>query len=365
MDPFLIAPFNATIPPNFITSPVISAATHQIIFYGRPTWRGASTTKDLRRLALSLGAVTAGTATIRFSVQDPDLGTGPAGRADATVDENYTVATTSLTANAVFETGDLSADRTITRGAPLMIVIDFSSWTSTASVVARLLQIAKQNGSPACTLYNGATYTNLSGLPLLGLIFSDGTRGTFAGTGLVVATSNVDFNNATALSASLDSGDERGNLWVPDAAGELTGVSAEYRYAGGTSDHELCVYRDTTLLATVTVDANVTPASGSTIFWDFVFSAPISFSASDNLYFVLKPTTANNVRLPALDFAHADDLLAAFGGVISWAQREDGGAWATNTGHTTRMAPIYPRGRYSSAGGGLLTHPGMAGGMRA
>lgn len=329
---------------------IMDATAEKVAFIGRITWEDADTTKSIRQISARLGAITVGTGTtFRVSIQNVDTSAGPPGVPDGTPDENWTALASALTANAVFTTGNLSADRSVSKGDLLAVVFDFSAFGATTSVVVNNVQAEASNHMPSVVLYTAAWAVLATTFPNCAFIFSDATRGSFEGATLISNTSAVDYNNATASSSSLDSGDERGTKWVPDAPGTIKALRAFLRIAGGTSDFDLAVYRGTTLIGSVSCEGNMITAAGSYSRIDVPLATPQRFDVGDLLYFVLKPTTANNVRILAIDFDNIDDLSLCFGGqTVSWAQRADATAWVENTGHTLRVGGIFPLGEFDT-----------------
>lgn len=326
---------------------LMDASAEKVAMIGRITWADADTSKGIRRVVTRLGAVTAGTATFRVSLQDVDTSAGPPGVPDGTPDQTWTTATSGLTANTVLETGDLSADRTVSKGDLFAVVCDYSAFTSGASVIVNNLPAPFANHLPSCALFTAAWATLANSLPQVAFIFADGTRGTFEGAAMIANTSAADYNNATTSTASLDSGDERGAKWVPTRPGTLSAIQAYIRVAGGTSDLDLAIYRDTTLVGSVTIEGNMVTGSGTYGSAIVPLATPIRFAPSDNLYLVVKPTTANNLRVIAIDFHAAGDLsLTMDGEAVSWAQRADAGAWVSNTGADLRVGAVFPLGEF-------------------
>lgn len=332
------------------TSGVIDAAAEKVAFIGRVTWRGTDTTKDIRRIRARLGAVTVGTGTntFRASLQDVDTTTGPPGVPDGVVDQSATAATSALTGSSVFDSGALSADRTVALGELLAVVFDYSAFNAGAIVQIATWQAIGAVHFPEVTHFTAAWAALATNQPCLSFQFSDGTYGTLEGCAIGV-TSAVDFNSGTASSSSLDSGDERGTKFVPTMPGTIDAIEAYVRVAGGTSDFTLAVYRDTTLLESVAVDGNTVQSSGSYALVRVPLDTRIRFAAGDNLYVTLLPTTANNVRLIAIDYPTTGELADAHdGAALSWAQRADAGAWVVNTDADKRVGAIFLRGTYDT-----------------
>lgn len=106
------------------------------------------------------------------------------------------------------------------------------------------------------------------------------------------------------------------------------------------------------------------------------FAAPLTLTAGSTYYIGVKPTTANNIGLMELSAAGtgaSSTGIRAFGiGTVTahlstrqWVST-DPGAWTDTTTTLPAISLIVDQidDGASAGGGGLLTHPGMAGGMR-
>lgn len=131
----------------------------------------------------------------------------------------------------------------------------------------------------------------------------------------------------------------------------------------------------TPLAQTNTIDGDTFVSTTADGIGHVFFTAPVTLTAGTTYYAGLKPSTANNIGLLELSAAGtgaSSTGIRAFGigantahlATRAWVST-DPGAW-TNTTTTlpgiTLLIDQLDDG--ASAGGGLLTHPGMAGGMR-
>lgn len=320
----------------------ISAAAHLLAMIGRVHWADYAQ-HSARQIRIGFGAITAGTATFRFSLQDVSLTAGQPARPDGVVDENATIATSGLTQNAVNTSANLSADRVLAEGALIAGVFDFSSFTSGASVAIRGLGTIGASANRAlhqalCVLStdSGATWTAQAFLPTLVLVADDGTLGYIRG-GYFLSTINTrTFNSGSTGSGGLNAGDERGLEWVQDVTQKVCGARLHITVSGATSDLDVVLYEGTTAVATVSVDANSTLTNSARtldVWW-----APITLTAGLTYRLILKPTTANNVSLISATLSAAGERAFLHGTAAGGNSRTDAGAFGTLD--TTEMPMI-------------------------
>lgn len=333
----------------------------RIILLGHAVWSdGAS--HDLRTLHWRSSSASSPVLTLRVGPRDPDLAAGPPGRDDGTTDQSATHVNPAANTNF---SSTLDADRTVAHGEFLGLVWTPSAYTS-GSVQLSTLSAASitSPGRPVQTLFDDPTY----GAPGANAIYhvtleaSDGTFGYILGTlpRISAAINTEAYNNATA-----SGGDERGAALTVAEPRWLSSVAFLMQAASG-ADFDVTVYEDDALMASgsVTVDANTLNAAAS-VRWIEVLFPDLAFTPGHTYDVHVKPTTANNVTIYTLDVTAAGHL-GPFAGTMHYSQRTDGGS-ATRT--TTRL-PFVQLGFSAfddgaSAGGGLLTHPGMSGGLNA
>src|SRR5262245_9299830 len=118
-------PYSFAAAPALSTLLLIDATGEEAAFCGRVFFPVRSGTKDVRKVGFRFGAVTkAGGSALTVSLQDVNLGTGPTMQPDETQDQTVAVANADagFTSNAWYQTGALSADRTVALGELLAVV---------------------------------------------------------------------------------------------------------------------------------------------------------------------------------------------------------------------------------------------------
>jgi hypothetical protein len=313
---------------------VIDASADKVAFVGRVWWADGAATKDCRKVHFRLGAVTAGTATFRVSLQDITLTSGPPMQPDGTPDETWTVATSSLTGNSWNSSGNLSADRTLARGSLIAVVFDYSAFTSGASIVIGSIR-AVENATGAVPRQGGAildatgTWVLQANVPNVRLEASDGTYG-FLGYDLPYSAVNTrTFNSGSSgAGGGLNAGDERGLEWTVSHPISVGGCGL-YLTQSASSDCDIVLYSGTTALETVSIDANAVQNNGNMRWLDVIFAAFHSFAIGDTLRLMVKPTSANNVSIQSSTLNNANDRHAYHGTAVAGNSRVDGGSFGT------------------------------------
>lgn len=262
-----------------------------------------------------------------------------------------------------------------------------------AAAVTRGQIVAVKLLSPAGTTYNGVLRTHLTnahgpgvnmgthgivpyvvnavptatkvipGGMTLALEYDDGTTPVILDAIPCVSVANTSFSDASTP-------DERGNLFQVAFPCRLIGVYHQTLPDGTGRTFDLVLYQGTsTVLETISIDGDISRnlASGP---MEHLFDTPIELAANTDYRLVLKPTGGGSISQMqyVIDTSAGGTRLreAAVGGT-SWqlTTRADAGAW-TDTPDTVACLGLivdqFDDG--AGAGGGLLTHPGMAGGMR-
>lgn len=323
-----------------VAATAIDAAAEKLFFYGTlesPDWK--SGTKDITQVRLVCSAVTqgTGTTTVRVGLSDIALGTPP--RDDGVLDQSGTIALTGLAANTMF-TITLDAPRTVSVGARLGVVVEFSEFGTGPSLQIRTMTAVNATGhSCGISEYFGAgpSWFARTGYPNVVFICSDGSQLYFRGAfGAFTGGSAPDFNSGST-GTGLTNGDERGIHWVPKADWLLDGLSVPVRVANADADFDMVLYRDTTVIWSKSYVADSFASVGAMQLLEDVFDAPVRVNAGENIRFTMKPTTTNNVRLLRMTFHNEVDKLNFYGGsdaenAIEVTNRVDGGAWNRPTG---------------------------------
>jgi len=158
--------------------------------------------------------------------------------------------------------------------------------------------------------------------------------------------------------ASDDSPDEYGVLWTPGANCNLIALGLVFKSDVNAVTADLTAYNDETIDATYTLnnldsdmDAQLTDKVG-------IFELPSakSLTSGSPYRFCLRPDTTDNWRI--LEGHYGDSELRAANTPLIYTSQTNGGGF---TDDNTKVASIWPILAEMPAGGGLMTHPGMAG----
>jgi len=344
----------------FLNSAVIDATGEKIAYIGR-VWNKDGSSKNINKVGFLFGSVTkAGGSGLTVSLQDVSLTSGPVFQPDETQDQTVAIANgdAGFTSNAWYQTGALSATRTVSPGDLLAVVIEYdgSGRLGADAVNVRCLAQADSSGfnMPGVVLKSGGSWSDTTDIPNVILEFDDGTFGTLDGGFPLSATSSAAFKQDTGTA------DEYAMEFSVPFPCKADGCWLTHALSANTSNYEIVLYEGTTVKTTVTVDANAVKAAGdSPRFAWFAFSSQISLTANTTYYLAVKPTqTTSTVTLHYFDVAAANHFQAHDGGTaFRFATRLDEGAWAAAT--TTRRPYMgirlcaFDDGVGGGSGGGL------------
>lgn len=336
-----------------LSSILLDAANERAIFAGYVMWEdGAS--HDLS--AVRWRSAGAHTGTVRVYAADLDLVNGPPTRDDGTADQS--VSHTNLAAGDV--TSTFSAARTgVATGAELAIVIEVTAHTSGTCRPLYFTTNTSRNARPTITSFLASVYASVNGSPALTLVASDGAVGIFVGAlpaPTASALSTVVINTDTTP-------DEVALAFTPT---EPCWIGATELLANPAADagFDMVFYAGTTARVTKSIDAETWFVDAQPQRFAFAFPDE-ALTAGTTYYVALKPTTVNSVTLYYMDVASGD--LDTFAPGFGYATRTDAGAWSAVDATKILIAAVI--GFVASedgagGGGGLLTHPGMSGGLR-
>lgn len=357
--------------PGFLSSVLLDASTEKGAFVGRvwhPTVKTG--TIKIRKVHFRCGAVTLNAASVfRVSLQNISATAGAPYQPDGTQDQ--TADLSALTANGWNTTGNLSADRTVdldvdsfgdTDSPWLCVVFEFQTFTAADSVVVSAFA---RNGAAvygmggAALLNTGSWATVSAGIGNLVLECDDGsfafidecTPWAAVGSASVSSTgairrAGLKFKFPTQRKI------DRFGLWLSIANG---------------SDGRFVLYDSdgTTELVSVDMDNDAIALQGSP-FGHIVRFAPVTLAANTFYRLAYVGGSSTNVTVYYGEVnadGHMNGLL--MGQNAHWTQADSGGTWTD----TTTRRPYFGISTCavhdgSGGSGGLLTHPGMAGGMR-
>jgi hypothetical protein len=327
--PRIISPM----PPAFANGLLIDATGEIIAMVGRVWFPGRTGTKNIERVGFRFGAVTkAGGSALTVSLQDVSLTAGPPAQPDGVQDQTVAIANAnaSFATNTWIRTGTLSANRTVSYGDRLAVVIEYdgAGRQGADSVVvsgfSNIAQGAFFENAPV--LFAGAAWTAQVFSSNVILEFSDGTFGILDGG---VATSAI---NTHAFNLNTGTADEFALAFQVPVPTVIDGLWATLLVASG-GDLELILYDGTTALATVAIDANAITSNVARQALEPI--AEQTLSPGTQYYIAVRPTTTNNVSAYSFDVSDANHLTCMDGGInFNYATRLNQGVWAANT--TTR-----------------------------
>lgn len=331
-------------------SALIDATGEKVAMMGRVFWQGRSGTKDIRKVGFRFGTVTkTGGSGLTVSLQDVDAANGPPMQPDGTPDETVAVANSDsdFATNTWYQTGNLSADRTVAFGELLAVVVEYDGSGRQGSDAVNITSLAQTSGpyiESGVSLYTSSWAQVGFGAPLI-LEFSDGTFGTLEGA-FPVSTWNTPAFHVNS------NPDEYGNQFVLPFACKVDGAWAQINIAGASADFEVILYENTTPLVTLTVDANMIPGTGVTRYAYFQFPLEVELEAGTPYIIALRPTTTGNMTVSTFNVnANGHFQAHDLGDTCYLVTRTNQGAWSES--NTRRLlAGIRISSLDDGAGGG-------------
>jgi hypothetical protein len=307
---------------------IIDATGEKVAWVGR-VWTPNYGSKAIRKVSFRFGTVTkAGGSGLTLSLQNVSTSSGPPMQPDETQDETYAIATgdANFVSNTFYTTGNLSADRNVTHGDRIAVVLEFDGGGRLGAdsvAVASLAGVSTGIQHEMSTvLKTGGTWATLAALPGILFEFSDGTFGTIDG-GWV-------FSAITSNSFKQDSNpDEYGLSFSLAAPVKVDGLWCN-AVAAATGDFDMVLYSGTTVLSGVSVDANTLFAAASGKNSEFCLPGQTELPIGTYIVAVKPTQTTSNVQLPQFDVA-ANGHLAVhpFGTSAGLVTRVNEGAWSS------------------------------------
>ena len=320
-----------------------------------------SKTGNIRNVWIHTGTVTKG-GDLKISLQGVNSSGMPDGTIKGTGNAGYVVATINDSDDSKWVGPfQLGVDVAVTQGETISLVVEWSSYTD-GSLIIQLV-------SPILRKYNCYQVTDLTATPgtwrksstshqCIALEYDDGTY-MVGNIGAIYSSRGTVNVNTTP--------DEYGNLFQMPFPCRAIGF---WIYADPDYDAVLTLYdASSNILANATIEADYrygTSESYFEVFFDSDPAANVTLAKDTDYRMVVASTSSNNTSFKDLSVPEAAAMeVMDLGTSCYMTYRTDGGTWTESTTRRVCMGLILDQvDNGVGSGGGLLTHPGMAGGCR-
>lgn len=322
-----------------------------------------SGTKDIVAVEAVYNTLTAVTGAIwHVSLQNLSSSANPI-RPDGVVQQVWTGSTSLLSlSNVVSHT--LDVPRTVNVNDKFAAVFKYDTFAATAVVSVRATTKAvsvEEIGSSVSTTTGSTWVDNGSSIPSVRFRCSDGSYIYFDGqngisTSFAIGTDFLQNSTGTGI----DSGDERGVLWIPKKSYMITSAASLMRRTGAATTVNLCFYKDEQLLASQSFDSSSNRTISNHHMVGITFDPPIRVESGSSYRLTQQPTsTTNGVRWYRYGFNSPEDKVMYLGGVdaeseISITNRVNLGSWNTPISASFSFHPVQFYG-YPITGSELLS----------
>jgi hypothetical protein len=335
-------------------------------FVTAPNWTSGS--KSITGIKLMYTAlVQSGGSVWQVSLRSMSRGTYPA-KPSASIDQFWTGSVTGLSTNTPI-THSFNTARTVSPLDEMAVVVKWSTFVAGASAnVAVYDAVATNEGVEVYVSADSeATWTPVGAIPNMVFTCADGSELYFRGveyfvTNYVTALTTTFTSQSTGI--GIDSGSERGILWIPKKQYDLQGVTTELRLANTASSAQMTLYRDTTPLASTifTVADNSGTANYRVVSLNLTSS--IVVSPQENIRVTLAPITGS-IGWVRFGFQTPDDVKRFYGNVednVAITNRVGTGSWNTPVSASAsftvtqfygrEVVPVVPTIQYTNTGTG-------------
>lgn len=351
------------------TNTTLDAQDEEVHFIGHlelPPGTASATFDTNTTIQFQAGTVTWNTGTtVRIGVQDVDATTGAPGRGDGNWDCYKDMVAGTDTISTGWNTITMaSGSKSVNQGDLIAICIKVT--VKGAETLSLPVTYGGAGGftagRPLTVSSIGSGFVARAALVIVAINFN-GIYATLQGALPYTSRTATTFNNTSTP-------DERGNFITFPFACKVRGFVMRIVYSASSTTFDVVMYSDPSGTpaamsgGTVTVD---TDTLYSTSGGDLIIMLPagVEVAANTKIAVVLKPNGATSIGYTYIDFPSTSVAALFPGGQnVTYAYRTDGSGAFSET--TTRKAILYPliSDIDFPSGGGLITHPGMAGGCR-
>lgn len=322
------------------TSSVIDATGEKFAWVGC-VWTPNRGTKSIRNVEFLFGTVTkAGGSGLTVSLQNISTAASVT-QPDETQDQTIAIANgdASFASNTWYLTGNFSADRSVTFGEEVAVVVEYdgsgrlgADAVNFQNPTGNALNTLGARAFPACSLKT-ASWALVGATPNIILKFSDGTYGTLMGSFPCSAFNVVAFKQDTA-------GSDEYAIEIPISWDcKVDGLWAFAGATATTANWDFVLYDGTTAMTGGTMSHNAmwTPnGGGEDRIIEHSFTQEIELAAGTTYRLAMKPTqTTSTCRMRYFDVNTAGHMgVHPLGTSCVLTSRLDLGSWAAAT--TTR-----------------------------
>lgn len=313
-------------PSSFTTAAVIDATGEKYAWIGQVRWFDGSASKNLRKFHFfPATVVSAGGSGMTLSIQNVSA-TGNPPQPDGVADQSVNFNINTLTTSTWFVSPALGADRTVSPGDLIAVVLEFDGGGVLGADAVNINR-ASANGSVipiwgGASLFSGAAWTGQGTQSACMLEFSDGT---FGQLGNSMPLSNFAATNYNTGSAA----DEFAlRFQVPfDCYVDGCYVVANQQAAGRNISVNL-YDGSTNLLTSLTIDAEYSVLALNR--YDVNFPAEVALSRNQTYYLSVKALSASNISVQQFSLQSSSYLGSIDGGAELYQATRKGGAWSTD-----------------------------------
>lgn len=336
------------------TITTLDLSGEQLFLWGTPiseSW--TSGTKDITGVRLIYTTVTANSSSVfNISLQLPSASANvyrPDGIPLAVWSGSVTTASFSTTTPV---THSFTSSYTISPNTKLGVVFKYDIFSASTAVSPRAFlsrgEFSTVYGASTSTT-TGSTWGTSTGILPIQFICSDGSNLTYNGVpdAFIVTSFTSNEYTSTATGTGIDSGDERGMLWIPKRTYDIDKFVMLGRLVNTTTITNFNMYRDTTLLAQKTYTSQSNPNLQNFYRYSVDINPPVRVYPNDNIRFTTAPQSGST-RHVRISFGSTEQMKNFLGGdddeiEFSFTNRVDGGAWNTPSGATSslHMLQIY------------------------
>lgn len=352
-----IAYYSGTTAPGY-TSNLLDASADRVavVFY-------APKTGNIRKLSFLTGTVPAidAASTLVYALQNVSLTTGDP---DGSDDETATIAAGTIAASTMLQSGNLSADRAVTKGDLVAAVVRYGVFTAGDQVnIQTMAGLAGKigpgsNGSYVTINLSGSYVKQNAAQPVIEIEYDDGT---YAYSETLSqcwnALTNDVYNNTSTP-------DEIGLRFQVPFACRLAGLWASVDLDGDCNVNLYTAAGKTTMKS---IDKEVRLGTGpGTIVWPEVVT-PVVLAANTTYVLALEPSSATSLTLYSGTVRAAGVMGQMVGGTEWQYATAKNPATTADFSATTTKRPFMglKLDQIDNGVPGFLRHPGMAGGLNA